>query len=62
MDERRGWFADPGDTDEDDYDERNPWRPYLQIGAGCVPLRLWFASKEECERFIRDEVLGKPMI
>jgi hypothetical protein len=59
---RAGWFADPGDKDDDGYDERYPWRPYLQISAGCVPLRLWFASKEDCEQFIRDEVLGKGLL
>lgn len=59
---RTGWFADPGDMDEDDYDERFPWRPYLQTSGACVPLRLWFATKEDCERFIRDEVLGKELL
>lgn len=60
--DRRGWFADPGDEDEDDYDAQHPWRPYLQAAGLCVPLRMWFATKAECEEFIRTEVLGAEML
>lgn len=62
MSSGRGWFADPGDTDEDGYDPTHPWRPYLQIDGACIQLSIWFATKDECERFIREEVLGKPLL
>lgn len=63
MSDRTGWIADPGHTDDEDYLPSAPWRPYLICdGSVIVPLRMWFTTKAECERFIRDEVLGKPLI
>jgi len=55
MPEAPYWFAD------EDEDEPPPyrWRPYLQAGSSmCLPLEgIWFGTKEQCEEFIRDEVL-----
>lgn len=59
--ERRGWFADQ-DPDDPDHMPSAPWRPYLQCGGVCPPLRMWFQTKGDCERFIRDEVIGKPWL
>lgn len=49
------WFAD---TDEDG-PPQGRWRPYLQTDSSmCIPLEgIWFASKEQCEDFIRTDVL-----
>lgn len=35
------------------------WQPVLQTSWGCVAFELWFATEEECDAFIRDEVLGQ---
>jgi len=51
-----GWFADI--EDEGDY-----WQAFLQNDIGCFPLDgIWFQSKEQCEEFIRTDILGKEMI
>jgi hypothetical protein len=58
MPEKPYWFADQANADE--YAPRGyPWRPYLQTDSSmCIPLEgIWFGSKEQCEDFIRDEVL-----
>lgn len=60
MSERSGWFADP--SDPEDRDERWPWQAFIQTAGGCYPLPLWFETKEACERFIRDDVLGRGML
>jgi len=60
---RSGWFADPGDKDEEGYDERYPWRAYLQTPLGCYPIDgCWFRSKVDCERFIREDVIGQDIL
>ena len=62
MSDRLGWFADISDPDDEDHIPTAPWRAYLQVGYGCLPLRVWFTSKADCERFIRDEVVGKDLL
>lgn len=56
-----GWFADI--TDEEDRDSRWPWQPFIQTAGGCFPLQgVWFATEEECEIFIRGEIIGRGVL
>lgn len=55
-----GWFADI-DLDMD-IPGFNRWVAVLQVPGCCFPLPVWFRTKEECERFIREEVVGQPML
>jgi hypothetical protein len=55
-DAQKGWFADLSDADE--RDPNFPWQPFVQISDGCLSLDVRFGSKEECTRFIQDEVLA----
>lgn len=50
------WFAERDYSDG--YDPRWQWQPTLQGGGFCLSLPIWFATKAECEAFIRDEVIG----
>lgn len=54
------WYAER-DTRRDDYDPRWPWMPTLQNSLGCMSLPIWFATRRECEQFIRNEVIGKDL-
>jgi len=48
------WFADVDEDTEPGF----PWRPYLQLHGMCIPLEtISFSSKEQCEDFIRTDVL-----
>lgn len=54
-----GWFAE--------FDREAsagvPWRPVLQLDGGHAPdLDIWFASQQECEDWIRDNVIGRGML
>ena len=49
------WFAE---RDSDGYDPRWQWQPTLQGSGFCLSLPVHFATKQECEQFIRDEVIG----
>lgn len=60
--DRAGWFADPRDEDDEDLVPGYPWTPFLQSPGMCTPLRLGFATKVECEQWIRDNVIGKGML
>ena len=53
-----GWFADIDEESPEGY----PWQPCLQLDMHCVDIEVWFESREACEQFIRDEILGKPML
>lgn len=33
------------------------WRPYLQCGEFVMSLSTTFRSREDCEKFIREEIL-----
>lgn len=56
-----GWFADL--ADEEQRDERWPWAAFLQMESECHRLDgTWFATKEQCEDFIRSEILGRGLL
>ena len=51
-----GWFSDIDTEQTGDY----IWQPCLQLDGGhCPCFQVWFDSKEACDAFIRDEVLGQ---
>lgn len=56
----RGWFADL--SDEEERNPQFPWQPFLQTDGCCLPLRIWFATKAECEDFIRQDVAGRRLL
>lgn len=52
---KTGWFAD---IDSDDATPPYIWQPCVQVTGGlCTSLQIWFASKEECLKFIREDIL-----
>lgn len=54
----QGWFSDCGDVSKQT--GAYIWQPCLQLGGGHIPcFEVWFDSKEACDEFIRDEVLGQ---
>jgi hypothetical protein len=56
-----GWFADL--ADEDERDERWPWQVFLQLETECHAMAgVWFATKEQCENFIRTKVVGQGLL
>ena len=52
-----GWFSDP--DPERAGDGRFIWRPFLQLRGFVSALDTWFASKADCDHFIRTEVIGQ---
>lgn len=59
MSEPPYWFADV-----DDEAEVQPyvWRPYLETRTGHIPgIDIWFDTRERCEGWIRQFVLGAPL-
>jgi len=58
--DRPHWFAD---IDTDWPEEPRPrWQPCLETLTGHVPcLDVWFDSREECEQWIREFVIGAPL-
>jgi hypothetical protein len=54
----RGWFAD---TDIGPGGKRL-WQPNLQVNGAILPLPVWLDSREECEDFIRRELVGQGWI
>lgn len=52
----RGWFADIGD--EGEAPDRFPWQPNVQVNGLILPLTVWFETREQCEEFIRCELVG----
>jgi hypothetical protein len=53
----RGWFAEP--THET---PAYPWQPTLQTDGLCLSLTVWFETKDECEAWIRANVLDAEML
>lgn len=53
-----GWFADIDAKDDPEATPEHPWRPYLQLDGMCLPLAIRFASKEDCDRFITEDILA----
>jgi len=47
------WWAEKSDELE-----KFPWCPTLQTDSSCFSLPVHFATEQECEAFIREEVLG----
>lgn len=55
MSARPHWFADVDDEQDGDY----VWQPCLETGVGHIPcFEVWFNSKEACEDWIREFVIG----
>lgn len=54
-----GWYAEI-----DDAEERVLWIPVLYYGGSfCTNLDgVWFTSKEDCEEFIRADVIGATLV
>lgn len=48
------WWAEK----DSDALEGYPWCPTLQTDNSCFSLPVWFAIEEECETFIKEEILG----
>jgi hypothetical protein len=57
--DNRGWFAD---IDEGTPSGDMQWAPFLQLDWGAPSMDVWFASEEDCLRFIREEVVGKGVL
>uniref|UniRef100_UPI003F493582 hypothetical protein n=1 Tax=Streptosporangium sp. CA-235898 TaxID=3240073 RepID=UPI003F493582 len=52
-----GWFA------EWDRETTNGgWRPVLQLDGHAPDFDIWFSTKQECEDWIREEVIGCGML
>lgn len=51
-----GWFAD---IDEDKATPGFEWQPFLQTGSSCLPIEVWFSSKQNCLDWIKTHVLGQ---
>jgi hypothetical protein len=50
------WFAD---VDDEDGVPPYVWQPCLETGTGHIPcFDVWFDSKEKCEDWIREHVIG----
>lgn len=55
---KTGWFADTSDQAPKAW----PWQPCLQAAEGiCLSIDNWFSTKDECETFIREIILGNGM-
>lgn len=54
----RGWFADADISP----DHRRAWQPNIQVDGAILPLPVWLDTKEECEQFIRDYLVGQGWI
>ena len=48
------WFS----AQDDEGPKTHPWKPYLQADFGSPSLAIWFATKDECDAWIRDYVVG----
>lgn len=53
----RGWFADGSDDAPKGY----PFQPCLQLDGMCMSSTVWFQTREECEQWIRENVIGQRM-
>jgi hypothetical protein len=52
----QGWFSDVDPDQSGDF----IWQPCVQLGGSFCPcIPAWFATKADCDEFIRDEVLGQ---
>lgn len=54
------WFADV-DSDAD-LDSPYPWQPCLETDEGMIfDFEVWFDSKEHCEQWIEQYVIGREL-
>jgi len=53
LDRVRGWFADRSD------EMPGHWAPHLQTDGLILPVSVWFDTREQCEAFIRAELVGQ---
>lgn len=61
--DRRGWFSDIGDDEDDRLTYRKMWSPCLELGTGIMPhIEIWFYTEAECDDFIKTEILGQPFL
>lgn len=61
MNGERGWFADVRQDPEDG--PADMWQPCLETGIGHIPcFDIWFATRQECEKWIAETVLGVGML
>lgn len=56
--ERWGWFAEF----DDEVVLPGRWRPVLQLDGHAPDFDIWFPTKEECEGWIRTQVIGRTML
>lgn len=54
---RQGWFADTSE----EAPAGHPYQPCLQLEGMCFDFSIWFETTEECEAWIRAEVLEQGM-
>lgn len=60
---RTGWFADVCNDDaETDPVTLVSWQPCLQVDGAVHSFDVWFASREDCEAYIREEIVGQGML
>jgi hypothetical protein len=52
------WFASPRQDDDEKPPRDFRWRAYIQLPGMVDHLDAWFPSREACEDFIRNDVLG----
>lgn len=50
----RGWFAEADISPAG----KQMWQPNVQISGAILPLPVWLDTREECEEFIRRELVG----
>ena len=51
----RGWFADI--SSDEGMEDR--WQPHIQCEGVCPSLDVWFETEEDCNQFIREQIIGK---
>lgn len=55
---KRFWLADIDREADPPY----IWQPCLETGTGIVLcFEIWFETKQECEEWIRQHVIGAPL-
>jgi hypothetical protein len=55
------WFASHHQDGDGKFPAGCPWRAFIQLPGMVDHLDTWFSSQEDCEVFIRDDILGAPL-
>jgi hypothetical protein len=55
MTNETGWFSD---VDTDQPVGAWEWQPCLQLPGWCPSMPVWFATKADCDQFIREDIIG----